>query len=88
MAILMCLGGTPKQAYEMTLVQIVLLGTFSALIAVSSRIFRCRFSRCCLRISCRAVSSTKWKFRRSCFALFMGTSRQHYLLPADSVEDL
>lgn len=33
MAILMCLGGTPKQAYQMTLVQIVLLGTISALIA-------------------------------------------------------
>jgi putative ABC transport system permease protein len=33
MAILMCLGGTPKQAYQMTLVQIVLLGTCSALIA-------------------------------------------------------
>ncbi len=33
MAILMCLGGTPKQAYEMTLVQIVMLGTFSAIIA-------------------------------------------------------
>jgi putative ABC transport system permease protein len=33
MAILMCLGGTPKQAYEMTLVQIVLLGTFSTLVA-------------------------------------------------------
>ncbi|MES2606635.1 MAG: FtsX-like permease family protein, partial [Pseudomonadota bacterium] len=33
MAILMCLGGTPKQAYEMTLIQIVLLGLFSAVIA-------------------------------------------------------
>lgn len=35
MAILMCLGGTPKQAYQMTLVQIVLLGTLSALIATA-----------------------------------------------------
>ncbi len=33
MAILMCLGGTPRQAYEMTLVQIVLLGTISAVLA-------------------------------------------------------
>ena len=33
MAILMCLGGTPRQAYLMTLVQITLLGTISALIA-------------------------------------------------------
>jgi putative ABC transport system permease protein len=33
MAILMCLGGTPKQAYMMTLVQIVLLGTISAIAA-------------------------------------------------------
>jgi putative ABC transport system permease protein len=33
MAILMCLGGTPRQAYVMTLVQITLLGTISALIA-------------------------------------------------------
>lgn len=33
MAILMCLGGTPREAYQMTLVQIVLLGTISALIA-------------------------------------------------------
>lgn len=33
MAILMCLGGTPKQAYVMTLVQIVLLGTISAVLA-------------------------------------------------------
>ncbi len=33
MAILMCLGGTPKQAYIMTLLQITLLGTISALIA-------------------------------------------------------
>jgi putative ABC transport system permease protein len=33
MAILMCLGGTPKQAYLMTLVQIVLLGSVSAVIA-------------------------------------------------------
>jgi putative ABC transport system permease protein len=33
MAILMCLGGTPKQAYQMTLVQIVLLGTISAVLA-------------------------------------------------------
>lgn len=33
MAILMCLGGTPKQAYQMTLVQIVLLGLTSAVIA-------------------------------------------------------
>jgi len=33
MAILMCLGGTPRQAYLMTLVQIVLLGSISALIA-------------------------------------------------------
>lgn len=33
MAILMCLGGTPKEAYKMTLVQIVLLGTVSALLA-------------------------------------------------------
>ncbi len=33
MAILMCLGGTPKQAYLMTLIQIVLLGAFSAIIA-------------------------------------------------------
>jgi len=33
MAILMCLGGTPKQAYLMTLIQIVLLGTISAIIA-------------------------------------------------------
>ncbi|MBT6042359.1 MAG: hypothetical protein HOH14_02565 [Gammaproteobacteria bacterium] len=33
MAILMCLGGTPREAYKMTLVQIVLLGTFSAVIA-------------------------------------------------------
>jgi len=33
MAILMCLGGTPRQAYIMTLVQIVLLGLVSALIA-------------------------------------------------------
>lgn len=33
MAILMCLGGTPRQAYLMTLVQIALLGTASALIA-------------------------------------------------------
>ncbi|MDR0781782.1 MAG: hypothetical protein LBF16_14010 [Pseudomonadales bacterium] len=33
MAILMCLGGTPRQAYVMTLVQITLLGTLSALIA-------------------------------------------------------
>ncbi|MEI7950963.1 MAG: FtsX-like permease family protein [Gammaproteobacteria bacterium] len=30
MAILMCLGGTPQQAYYMTLMQIVLLGTISA----------------------------------------------------------
>ena len=33
MAILMCLGGTPKQAYLMTLIQIVLLGAISAIIA-------------------------------------------------------
>jgi len=33
MAILMCLGGTPKQAYLMTLIQIVLLGAISASIA-------------------------------------------------------
>lgn len=33
MAILMCLGGTPRQAYEMTLVQIVILGLSSAIIA-------------------------------------------------------
>ncbi len=33
MAILMCLGGTPKQAYLMTLMQIVLLGSISAVIA-------------------------------------------------------
>lgn len=33
MAILMCLGGTPKQAYQMTLVQIVMLGLASAVIA-------------------------------------------------------
>ncbi|MEY4640353.1 MAG: hypothetical protein RLZZ227_347 [Pseudomonadota bacterium] len=33
MAILMCLGGTPKQAYQMTLVQIVALGSISAVIA-------------------------------------------------------
>lgn len=33
MAILMCLGGTPKQAYQMTLLQIVILGTFSAVLA-------------------------------------------------------
>ncbi|MGA0936127.1 MAG: ABC transporter permease [Pseudohongiellaceae bacterium] len=33
MAILMCLGGTPREAYKMTLVQIVILGTISALIA-------------------------------------------------------
>ena len=33
MAILMCLGGTPRQAYEMTLVQIVILGLGSAVIA-------------------------------------------------------
>ncbi|HWK54267.1 MAG TPA: FtsX-like permease family protein, partial [Hyphomicrobiales bacterium] len=33
MAILMCLGGTPRQAYLMALVQITLLGTISALIA-------------------------------------------------------
>jgi putative ABC transport system permease protein len=33
MAILMCLGGTPRQAYLMTLVQIVLLGGVSAVIA-------------------------------------------------------
>jgi putative ABC transport system permease protein len=33
MAILMCLGGTPKEAYKMTLVQIVLLGSISALLA-------------------------------------------------------
>ncbi len=33
MAILMCLGGTPKQAYEMTLLQIVLLGSVSAVVA-------------------------------------------------------
>ncbi|MDG2091194.1 MAG: hypothetical protein P8J61_08915 [Gammaproteobacteria bacterium] len=33
MAILMCLGGTPKQAYLMTLIQIVLLGAISAGIA-------------------------------------------------------
>ncbi len=35
MAILMCLGGTPKQAYLMTLLQITLLGTISALIATA-----------------------------------------------------
>ncbi len=33
MAILMCLGGTPREAYKMTLVQIVILGTISAVIA-------------------------------------------------------
>jgi putative ABC transport system permease protein len=33
MAILMCLGGTPREAYVMTLVQILLLGTLSAAIA-------------------------------------------------------
>lgn len=33
MAILMCLGGTPRQAYVMALVQISILGTVSALIA-------------------------------------------------------
>ena len=33
MAILMCLGGTPREAYKMTLVQIVILGSISALIA-------------------------------------------------------
>lgn len=33
MAILMCLGGTPKEAYKMTLVQIVVLGAISAGIA-------------------------------------------------------
>jgi putative ABC transport system permease protein len=33
MAILMCLGGTPRQAYVMTLVQIVMLGLCSAIIA-------------------------------------------------------
>ena len=33
MAILMCLGGTPKQAYFMTLIQILLLGAVSAIIA-------------------------------------------------------
>ncbi len=33
MAILMSLGGTPKQAYLMTLIQIVALGAFSAIIA-------------------------------------------------------
>jgi putative ABC transport system permease protein len=33
MAILMCLGGTPRQAYQMTLVQIVLLGAISAVLA-------------------------------------------------------
>ena len=33
MAILMCLGGTPREAYKMILVQIVILGTVSALIA-------------------------------------------------------
>ena len=35
MAILMCLGGTPREAYKMTLVQIVILGLVSALIASS-----------------------------------------------------
>lgn len=35
MAILMCLGGTPREAYKMTLVQIVILGTFSAILASS-----------------------------------------------------
>ena len=33
MAILMCLGGTPKQAYLMTLIQIISLGAMSAIIA-------------------------------------------------------
>jgi putative ABC transport system permease protein len=33
MAILMCLGGTPRQAYVMTLVQIVLLGFCAAVLA-------------------------------------------------------
>lgn len=33
MAILMCLGGTPKEAYIMTLVQIVVLGSMSAILA-------------------------------------------------------
>lgn len=33
MAILMCLGGTPKQAHRMTLAQIVLLGAVAALLA-------------------------------------------------------
>ncbi|MDT8399342.1 MAG: FtsX-like permease family protein [Pseudomonadales bacterium] len=33
MAVLMCLGATPREAYKMTLVQIVLLGGVSALIA-------------------------------------------------------
>ncbi len=35
MAILMCLGGTPKQAYLMTLLQITMLGTVSAIIATA-----------------------------------------------------
>lgn len=33
MAILMCLGGTPQQAYIITLLQIILLGSISALLA-------------------------------------------------------
>lgn len=33
MAILMCLGGTPREAYKMTLVQIVILGSISAIMA-------------------------------------------------------
>jgi putative ABC transport system permease protein len=33
MAILMCLGGTPREAYKMTLVQIVILGSISAVLS-------------------------------------------------------
>jgi putative ABC transport system permease protein len=39
MAILMCLGGTPKQAYYMTLMQIILLGTCSAVAASAAAYF-------------------------------------------------
>lgn len=73
MAILMCLGGTPKEAYKMTLVQIVSLGTISAVIASSIAYLAMPLLPVLFENFLPRGFSNKMEINSLLLALFMGT---------------
>ena len=73
MAILMCLGGTPTQAYQMTLVQIVMLGSISAVLASTIAYFSLPLLPLLFEGFLPRGFSNEMEISSLVLALFMGT---------------